>query len=156
MATRPKKRSSSRRSASRRERETGASVDGDHQSGDANRSRHSGRRVFDGVAEAFDRALEFGPDHPLGRLVMLFLLQALEWQAMTLKFYQQALREGAFDAPVEEQLRKMARTMMTGYLDVVKSTPEWRERLLAGQIELAGALAAAVDDLRRRLRETAS
>jgi hypothetical protein len=107
------------------------------------------------VAEAFDHAMRLGSGHPLGRLTMLFALQALEWQSVALQLYHRALREGVFDAPpVDDHLRKVARTLMSAYLDLVKSAPERRERLLAGQAELVQALSEAVEDLRRHLGQT--
>lgn len=95
--------------------------------------------------------MRFGQHHPLGRLSVAFMVQTLEWQSMLLEVYQRVLREGALDAPTEEQLRKMARSMMSAYLDLARSAPERRERLLAGQAELARALADTIEDMRQRL-----
>ena len=110
-----------------------------------------GARILEGVTQALHHAVLLGKHHPLGRLSLAFVVQTLEWQSMFLEVYQRVVREGAFDAPTEEQLRKMTRSMMSAYLELAKSAPERRERLLAGQAELAQALAEAIEDMRQRL-----
>jgi hypothetical protein len=154
MATRSKKSSTPRGSEPGRERKHSAPVEGTNTARDVGPERPPGGRTFDGVADAFDSGFLFG--HPLGRLTTLFLIQLLEWQSTALEFYQRALREGVFDAPSEQHLRKMVRTMMSAYLDLAKSAPERRERLQVEQTELAQALSEVLEDLRRRLRQSSS
>lgn len=158
MATRSRKGSAARGSRPSRAHHRGTPPEGGTPAADAGQERTSDRRVLDGVAEAFDHAMRLGSGHPLGRLTMLFALQALDWQSVALQLYQRALREGVFDAPpvVDDHLRKVARTLMSAYLDLVKSAPERRERLLAGQAELVQALSEAVENLRRHLGQTNS
>jgi hypothetical protein len=149
MVKRVRKRSASRRSASGHGREPRAAQEG---GGGANDEAPGlGARILEGVTQALHHAVLFGKHHPLGRLSLAFVVHTLEWQSMLLEVYQRVLREGAFDAPTEEQLRKMARSMMSAYLELAKSAPERRERLLAGQAELAQALAEAIEDMRQRL-----
>jgi hypothetical protein len=121
---------------------------------ETSRDDPGGRELFEDVTEAFAQELLLGPGDPLRRLTTLFLLQLVDWHSAVLEFYQRALRDGCFDGPAEDYLRKMARTMMGAYLDLVKSAPERRERLLAGQAELARVLSETLDNLRRRLSES--
>jgi hypothetical protein len=111
---------------------------------------------MEAVTQVLQHAALLGRHHPLGRLATVVVLQTLEWQALVLDAYQRMLRDGALDTPTEEQLRRMARSMMSVYLDLAKSAPERRERLLAGQAELTQAFADAIEDMRERLSPPAA
>jgi hypothetical protein len=105
------------------------------------------------VQELLERFIPALLDRSLTRVGELFLLQALEWQSMVLDLYRHALKEGAFDVPIEDHLRATARSMLRSYLDLVKTIPEQREHLLTLQAELAKGFTDAVDELRRRVTE---
>jgi len=98
-----------------------------------------------------DPTVLLAASHPLGRVGALLFLQALEWQSMALDVYGRALRAGSMDASVEDQLRQGARVMLGAYLDLVKTTPEYRERLVLRQTEIVKAMGEALADLRERL-----
>ena len=152
MARRSRTTSTTRRTRQRRgARRTAAPENnsaGDHEQP----GRDARRQFFDDFAETFlDPSALLDGTHPFGRVTRLLLLQSLEWQSAALDVYRRALQEGAFDAPVEDHLRKMARSLMSAYLELVKSLPERRERLLAEHAELVKAFSEAIDDLRQRL-----
>jgi len=151
MATRPRKRSAPRGQTPRRAPVRGGSSEHGGSAREPGRPPSPEQNAFGGLADVLDQILQMGHGHPLGQLGLLFLLQALEWQSAALDIYQRVLREGLLDVPAEEQARTIARSAMSAYLEFVKSAPERRERLLAGQAELARSLSAAVEDLRRRL-----
>lgn len=151
MAKRARKRPTSR-AASARASERHASGDGGRGADDPPRTDE---RIFERLTRLLQQAVLLGRHHPLGRLYIAYLLQTLEWQSMFLEIYQRLLRDGAFDPTSDEHLRRMTRSMMTAYLDLAKSAPERRERLLGSQTELARMLSEAIDDMRQRLTTTA-
>jgi hypothetical protein len=151
MPTRPEKDASARRSASRRAREGRKTADAGAASAGSRRKRKRSPSWYGGGAEPFDPGALFGSEEPLARLGRAFALLALEWQSVALEAYRGALRGMVSTAPPDDQLRAMVRSMMAVYLDLVKSAPERRERLLAAHAELAATLSAAVEDLRRRV-----
>jgi hypothetical protein len=140
MAKRSRRKPTSRRSAQARGRGPDP--------GQAGRGHGSSSRPFDELGD-FSALLD--PAHPLGRLGTLVLMQGLEWQSAALGLYRRALQEGSLDAPVEDRLRSIARSMMGMYLEFVKSIPERREQLIAQHSDLAQAFSDALEDLRRRL-----
>src|ERR1700751_1337877 len=103
------------------------------------------RRGSKRTSPLLDPSVLLAASHPLGRVGALLLLQALEWQSMALDLYARALQTGSLDAPVEDQLRQGARAMLGAYLDLVKSIPEHRGRLVQRQTEIVSAMAEAVD-----------
>jgi hypothetical protein len=116
------------------------------------RQRRGGARAGQSSADGlFDPSALFDRAHPLGRVTALLLLQALEWQAALLDVYRRVLDEGAFDAPVEDQMRKVARNLMAAYLEVLKTMPERRARLMEQHAEMVKAMAKTVEDLREQL-----
>ena len=119
--------------------------------GRARQRRGSARAGHSSADGLFDPSVLFDRTHPLGRVTALLLLQALEWQAALLDVYRRALDEGAFDAAVEDQMRKMARNLMAAYLEVLKTTPERRERLMEQHAEMVKAMADTIEDLREQL-----
>ncbi len=154
MAKRSRTASPTRRTAQRRgaARSTAASDNG--RGGQDRPGRDARRHLFDEFAETLlDPSALLDRTRPLGRVTALLLLQSLEWQSAVLEVYRRALQDGAFDAPVEDHLRKVARSLMSGYLELVKSLPERRERLVAQHSELVKAVSEAIEDLRQRLAE---
>ena len=147
MAKTARKRPTTR-SASGRASQQQAPRDGGQSADDA---PGTGERILERLTAVLYQAALLGRHHPLGRLCVAYMLQTLEWQSMFLEIYQRMLRDGVLDSPTNEQLRGIARSMMTAYLDLAKSAPERRERLLMGQTELARALFEAIEDMRERL-----
>ena len=154
MAKRSRTASTTRRATHRRGSPRSAARS-DNGAGGKDRAGHdTPRRPFDEFAEKrLDPSALLDRAHPLGRVSALLLLQGLEWQSAALEVYRRALQDGAFDAPVEDHLRKVARSLMSAYLEFVKSLPERRERLVAQQSELVKAVSEAIEDLRQRLVE---
>jgi hypothetical protein len=118
--------------------------------GYARRKGAPASRLLDDLA-SFSSLLD--PAHPLGRLNTLLLMQGLEWQSAALGLYRRAFLEGSFEAPIEDRLRSVARTMMGMYLELVKAIPERREQLIAQHSDLAQAFSDALESLRQRLGE---
>lgn len=154
MAKRSRTASTTRRAAQRRGAARSTAAGSDGAGGQNGPGREPRRHLFDELAETLlDPSALFDRTHPLGRVTALLLLQSLEWQSAALEVYRRALQDGAFDAPVEEHLRKVARSLMSAYLEVVKSAPERRERLIAQHSEWVKAVSEAIEDLRQRLVE---
>jgi hypothetical protein len=144
---------SSKRRTAQRPGAAPRAAPGDNGAGDKERpGRDARRQLFEELADLLlEPSAMLDRAHPLGLVTSLVVLQSLEWQSAALEVYRRALQSGAFDAPVEDHLRKMARGLMEAYLELVKSLPERRERLIAQHSELVEAVSEAIEELRERL-----
>ena len=155
---RPTSRATSARASERASRNDGQGVHDSRRpdaAQEADDRPGTGERILERVAQVLHQAVLLGRHHPLGRLYVTYMLQMLEWQSMFLEIYQRTLRDAPLDPSTDEHLRRMARSAMTAYLDLAKSAPERRERLLAGQTELARALSEAIENMRQHLATAA-
>ena len=91
------------------------------------------------------------PSQPFGHASGLLLAQLLEWQALFLRSYQEAFRKHSPAAPLDEQLRFMARAMMATYLEIAKSIPDSREKILTTHAAFVESSLDTIEQLKRRL-----
>lgn len=88
---------------------------------------------------------------PVGRASGPVVLQFLEWQTLFLRAYQEAFRAHPPTAPLDEYLRLVARAMMGTYLEVAKTMPESREKMLAAHAAFVANSLETIEALKRRL-----
>lgn len=104
--------------------------------------------------EAFaDLARRLAERVPPGLPGAAILLPFLEWQRMLLAAYQRALADPSLPEALEENARMLARTLLTAYLELLRSQRALRETLVREQTELVAAWGEALERLRVQLGE---